>query len=94
MTDAAVHDSQVVDDIFDPDNTASGVCADCAFGDREPTMTKFTRREFLAATAGAALAPAAASSVGHAEEAPIVLRAESRTIEVNGKAAKMLHWGA
>ncbi len=34
MTDAAVHDSQVVDDILDPDNTASGVCADCAFGKR------------------------------------------------------------
>ncbi len=50
-------------------------------------MTKFTRREFLAATAAAALAPAAASRVGRAEEAPIVLRAESRTIEVNGKAA-------
>ncbi len=56
-------------------------------------MTKFTRREFLAATAGAALAPAAASSVGRAEEAPIVLRAESHTIEVNGKAATMLHIG-
>ncbi len=34
MTDAAVHDSQVVDDILDPDNTASGVCADCAFEKR------------------------------------------------------------
>ncbi len=34
MTDAAVHDSQVVDDILDPDNTASGVCADGAFGKR------------------------------------------------------------
>ncbi len=56
-------------------------------------MTKVTRREFLAATAGAALAPAAASSVSRAEETPIVLRAESRTIEVNGKAATMLHIG-
>ena len=56
-------------------------------------MTKFTRREFLAATAGAALTPAAASSVGRTEEAPIVLRAESRTIAVNGKAATMLHIG-
>ncbi|MCH9000723.1 MAG: multicopper oxidase domain-containing protein [Proteobacteria bacterium] len=56
-------------------------------------MTKFTRRDFLAATAAAALAPAAMSRVGRAEEAPIVLRAESRTIEVNGKAATMLHIG-
>ena len=56
-------------------------------------MTKFTRREFLATTAAAALAPAAMSSVGRAEEAPIILRAESRTIEVNGKAATMLHIG-
>jgi len=56
-------------------------------------MTKFTRREFLVSTAGAALAPAAVSSVVRAEEAPIVLRAESRTIEVNGKAATVLHIG-
>jgi len=56
-------------------------------------MAKFSRREFIAATAGAALAPAAASRVGRAEEAPIVLRAESRTIEVNGKAATKLHIG-
>ncbi len=34
MTDAAVRDSQVVDDILDPDNTVSDVCADCAFGIR------------------------------------------------------------
>jgi FtsP/CotA-like multicopper oxidase with cupredoxin domain len=56
-------------------------------------MAKFSRREFIAATAGAVLAPAAASRVGRAEEAPIVLRAESRTIEVHGKAAAMLHIG-
>ncbi len=56
-------------------------------------MTKFTRREFLVSTAGAALATAAVSSVVRAEEAPIVLRAESRTIEVNGKAATVLHIG-
>ncbi len=28
MTDAAVHDSRVVNDILDPDNTASDVWAD------------------------------------------------------------------
>jgi len=56
-------------------------------------MTKLTRRDFLATTAAAALAPAAMSSVGRAEEAPIVLRAESRTIEVNGRAATVLHIG-
>ena len=31
VTDAAVHDSQVVDDILDPDNTASEVWADSAY---------------------------------------------------------------
>ena len=31
VTDAAVHDSQVVDDILDPDNTASDVWADSAY---------------------------------------------------------------
>ena len=31
VTDAAVHDSQVVDDILDPKNTASGVWADSAY---------------------------------------------------------------
>ncbi len=56
-------------------------------------MTKFTRRDFLAATAGATLAPTAMSSGGRAAEAPIILRAETRTIEVNGKAATMLHIG-
>jgi len=56
-------------------------------------MTKLTRRDFLATAAVAALAPAAMSRVGRAEEAPIVLRAESRTIEVDGKAATMLHIG-
>ena len=30
MADAAVHDSQDVDDILDPDNTASDVCEDIA----------------------------------------------------------------
>lgn len=56
-------------------------------------MTKLTRREILATTAGAALASAAMSNVSRAEEAPIVLRAQSRTIEVNGKAATMLQIG-
>ncbi len=32
VTDAAVHDSQVVDDILDPDNTASDVWADSSVG--------------------------------------------------------------
>ena len=56
-------------------------------------MTTLTRRDFLATTAAAVVAPAMMSSVGRAEESPIVLRAESRTIEVNGKAATMLQIG-
>ena len=35
VTDAAVHDSQVVDDILDTDNTASGVWADSAYRSAE-----------------------------------------------------------
>jgi IS5 family transposase len=35
MTDAAVHDSQIVDDILDPDNTASDVWADSAYRSAE-----------------------------------------------------------
>ena len=35
VTDAAVHDSQVVDDILDPDNTASDVWADSAYRSAE-----------------------------------------------------------
>ncbi len=35
VTDAAVHDSQVVDDILDPDNTASDVWADSAYRSTE-----------------------------------------------------------
>ena len=35
VTDAAVHDSQVVDDILDPDNTASEVSADSAYRSAE-----------------------------------------------------------
>ena len=35
VTDAAVHDSQVVDDILDPDNTASEVWADSAYRSAE-----------------------------------------------------------
>ena len=35
VTDAAVHDSQVIDDILDPDNTASGVWADSAYRSAE-----------------------------------------------------------
>lgn len=56
-------------------------------------MTTLTRRDFLATTAAAVVAPAVMSNVGRAEESPIVLRAESRTIEVNGKAATMLRIG-
>ena len=35
VTDAAVHDSQIVDDILDPDNTASDVWADSAYRSAE-----------------------------------------------------------
>jgi len=35
VTDAAVHDSQVVDDLLDPDNTASDVWADSAYQSAE-----------------------------------------------------------
>ena len=56
-------------------------------------MTTLTRRDFLATTAAAVVAPAVMSNVGRAEESAIVLRAESRTIEVNGKAATMLRIG-
>ncbi len=35
VTDAAVHDSQVVEDILDPDNTASDVWADRAYRSAE-----------------------------------------------------------
>ena len=35
VTDAAVHDSQIADDILDPDNTASGVWADSAYRSAE-----------------------------------------------------------
>jgi len=35
VTDAAVHDSQVVEDILDPNNTASGVWADSAYRSAE-----------------------------------------------------------
>ncbi len=35
VTDAAVHDIQVIDDILDPDNTASGVWADSAYRSAE-----------------------------------------------------------
>ncbi len=52
-------------------------------------MTRFTRRAFLATAAAAAL-----PRVGHgATGAPVALRAESRVIEVNGKAASVLHIG-
>ncbi len=56
-------------------------------------MSRFTRREFLGSAAGAALAPAALSWPALAGQAPIVLRAETRVIEVNGKAASTLHIG-
>ena len=54
-------------------------------------VATFTRRDFLASTAAAALAPAAFPGPGRAQQAPIALRAETRTIEVNGKAASVLH---
>ena len=52
-------------------------------------MSRLTRRQFLGATAAAVALPAMA----RAGEAPLTLRAESRTIEVNGKAASMLQIG-
>ena len=53
-------------------------------------MSRLTRRAFLATAAAAAALP----RVGHgAGEAPVALRAESRVIEVNGKAAPVLHIG-
>lgn len=39
VTDAAVHDSQVLDDILDPDNTASDVWADSAYRSAEIEAT-------------------------------------------------------
>ena len=56
-------------------------------------MTSFTRREFLGSAAGAALMPAALTWPAMAGQSPIVLRAETRVIEVNGKAASTLHIG-
>ncbi len=56
-------------------------------------MTSFTRRDFLGSAAGAALAPVATSWPAVAAQSPIVLRAETRVIEVNGKAASTLHIG-
>jgi FtsP/CotA-like multicopper oxidase with cupredoxin domain len=53
----------------------------------------FTRRDFVGSAAAAALAPAAVSWPAMAGQSPIVLRAEKRTIEVNGKAASTLHIG-
>jgi len=40
VTDAAVHDSQVVDDILDPDNTASEVWADSAEREKRGNKTR------------------------------------------------------
>ena len=56
-------------------------------------MTTFTRRDFLGSAAGVALAPVVATWPAMAGQPPIVLRAETRVIEVNGKAASMLHIG-
>jgi FtsP/CotA-like multicopper oxidase with cupredoxin domain len=52
-------------------------------------MKRFTRRQFLGATAAAVALPAMA----RASEAAITLRAETRVIEVNGRAASMLQIG-
>ncbi len=43
VTDAAVHDSRVVDDILDPDNTASDVWADSAYRSAEIDSRSFVR---------------------------------------------------
>ncbi len=43
VTDAAVHDSQVLDDILDPDNTASDVWADSAYRSAEIEATLVER---------------------------------------------------
>ena len=56
-------------------------------------MPSLSRRDFIAATAAAPIAAALTPRLGMAAEPPIALRAESRTIEVNGKAASMLHIG-
>ncbi len=56
-------------------------------------MASLSRRDFIAATAAAPLAAALAPRLGRAAPPPIALRAENRTIEVNGKAASMLHIG-
>ena len=56
-------------------------------------MPRLSRRDFLAATAAAPLAAAVAPGYGRAAPSPIALRAETRTIEVNGQAASMLHIG-
>jgi FtsP/CotA-like multicopper oxidase with cupredoxin domain len=52
-------------------------------------MIPLTRRQFLGATAAVVALPA----IARAGETPITLRAESRTIEVNGRAASMLQIG-
>ncbi len=52
-------------------------------------MIPFSRRQFLGATAAAIALPA----VARAGETPVTLRAETRTIEVNGQAASMLGIG-
>ncbi len=56
-------------------------------------MPRLSRRDFLAATAAAPLAAAMAPRFGRAAAPPVALRAETRIIEVNGKAASMLHIG-
>ncbi len=43
VTDAAVHDSQVLDDILDPDNTASDIWADSAYRSAEIEATLVER---------------------------------------------------
>ncbi len=53
-------------------------------------MACLSRRDFLAATAAAPLTAALTPRLGEAAPAPVALRAETRTIEVKGKAASML----
>ena len=57
-------------------------------------MARLSRRDFLAATAATPIAVALTPRLGRAAApAPIALRAETRTIEVKGKPASMLHIG-
>ena len=52
-----------------------------------------SRRDFIAASAAVPIAAALTPGFAQAATPPIALRAESRIIEVNGKAASKLHIG-